>query len=210
MPAEIELKYSLTSAHTMEHMIKDELIQHYIKDPFKQSESRSDYYDTQDWTLSEHDFALRVTMLSNMQVAVLKKGNFRSEDVKGLYRGSQWYSPFSGTATIVEDLMDRGAPAEFRDLMEGKSLEPCFYTQLSRNKNTLYLPDRTRVEISFDIGELVADGKHMPLYELGLELLYGSEELLINYSEQLTEKFTMTPVLLTKQERALRFLRSRS
>ena len=39
----------------------------------------------------------------------------------------------------------------------------------------------------------------MPLYELGLELLYGSEELLINYSEQLTEKFTMTPVLLTKQ-----------
>jgi hypothetical protein len=31
MPAEIELKYSLTSAHTMEHMIKDELIQHYIK-----------------------------------------------------------------------------------------------------------------------------------------------------------------------------------
>ena len=33
MPAEIELKYSLTSAHTMEHMIKDELIQHYIKDP---------------------------------------------------------------------------------------------------------------------------------------------------------------------------------
>jgi inorganic triphosphatase YgiF len=43
------------------------------RDPFKQSEIRSDYYDTQDWTLSEHDFALRVTMLSNMQVAVLKK-----------------------------------------------------------------------------------------------------------------------------------------
>jgi triphosphatase len=209
MSAEIEIKYNLPNAHAEEHIIKDEQIQSYIKDPFKLRESRSEYYDTHDWLLSENNYALRITLLNDYKVVVLKQGSLRNEDIKGLYRGNQWFSPFNTIESIVSDLMDRGAPSDFAKLTDGKTLEPCFNTVINKNKNILYLPDRTRVEISFNIGELFAESKHMQLFELGLELLYGSEELFINFSEQLKTKYRLTPVLLSKQESVLRFLRSR-
>jgi inorganic triphosphatase YgiF len=149
-----------------------------------------------------------VTRLDKRQVAVLKRGSFRGE-ITGLYRGSQWYSPFNGLDTLIADLIERGAPPLAAELTEGKPLELCFYTILNRRATTLYLPDRTRIELSFDSGELVAGEKRGLLYELGLELLYGSEELLLDYCEQLRKKFDLSPVLLAKHERALRLLRSR-
>ncbi len=209
MAAEIEFKYSLPNAQFLENLLKDDLILRYVKDSFRTKESCSEYFDTQDWALSDKDFALRITRSEENQVAVLKQGSFRGGGILGLYRGYQWYSPFEGLDTLISDLIERGAPRIIAELTAGKTLGMCFYTILSRKITTLYLPDRTRIEMCFDSGELIADEKRMPVYELGLELLYGSEELLLNYCEQLREKFALSPVVLSKHERALRLLRSR-
>ena len=172
MSAEIEFKYSLPNAQFLENLLMDDLILRYVKDSFRTKESCSEYYDTHDWKLSDKDFALRVTRSEENQVAVLKQGTFTIGDMAGLYRGNQWYSPFNGLDTVISDLLERGAPQIVKDLTMGQKLERCFFTILSRKVTTLYLPDRTRVEMSFDSGELIIDDKRMPLYELGLELLY--------------------------------------
>jgi triphosphatase len=209
MAAEIEVKYALPGAQYIESMLRDELTLKYVKDAFRTKESCSEYYDTHAWELSAASYELRITRSEEPKVAVLKQGAFRDEDMPGLYRGSRWLAPYGGLDTVLSDLIERGAPREIAALAGGKPLELSFYTILSRRYATLYMPDRTRVELCFDVGELIADGKRMPLYELGLELLYGSEDLLLDYCRQLRERFALSPLLLSRHERALRLLRTR-
>ncbi len=209
MAAEIEMKFSLSGPQSIESMLKDELALKYVKDAFRTKESCSEYYDTHAWELSAGSYELRITRSEEPKVAVLKQGTFRDEDMPGLYRGSRWIAPYAGLDTVLPDLIERGAPREIAELADGRPLELCFYTILNRKYATLYMPDRTRVELCFDSGELIAGAKRMPLYELGLELLYGSEDLLLDYCRQLSERFSLSPMLLSRHERALRLLRTR-
>ena len=66
-----------------------------------------------------------------------------------------------------------------------------------------------RAELSLDRGTLTAGEKSEPFYELGLELLYGKSEDLTAFCEQLMQHFSISPAMLTKQQRALRLIRSR-
>ena len=82
-----------------------------------------------------------------------------------------------------------------------------YFTIYSRKSTTLYLPDRTRLEMAFDSGELVLGSKRQPFYELALELLFGDEGPMLTYCQQLGERFHLPPVLLTREQQALQLLK---
>ena len=105
--------------------------------------------------------------------------------------------------------MRRGAPAAFRETASASPLRRWFCTESQRLSTTLYLPDRTRVSMDFDNGELVVDDKRQPTYYLFFELLFGDVELLLNYCEQVQERFGLSTVQLSREQMALRLMRSR-
>jgi inorganic triphosphatase YgiF len=209
MASEIEIKLTLPDKFSVERIIGDEFFTRYIKDEFTVRETLSEYYDTPDWALAENDYFLRIRELNGRHVAVLKQGRIDAAESPGLFTGQQWLCFFDGAETVLERLIDRAAPPALVEIVGGQPLAPCFHADYTRRYTALYMPDMVRIELSFDIGELRAEGKSEPLYEMGLELLYGGTASLLNFSAQLREYFDLPPTLLTKQQRALRLLRSR-
>ncbi|NLO48514.1 MAG: CYTH domain-containing protein [Clostridiales bacterium] len=209
MSSEIEVKLMLPDKFILDKITKDEFLSRYIKDDPIIRETYSEYYDTPDWVLEKHGYILRVRRTDNVSVAALKFGRIDNVEFPGLFNGHQWLCLFNSTETIISDLIERTAPEEILQIVGDKKLSVCFQSEYVRKYTTLYLPDRVRLELSLDDGRLICENKSEPLYELGLELLYGNMAALMNFSTQLMEHFGLQPTLLTKQQRALRLIRSR-
>jgi hypothetical protein len=103
---------------------------------------------------------------------------------------------------MLSALKERGAPEEFLELAAGKELTQHFVIAHSSKSTTLYLPDRTRICMSFDSGVMTAGGRSAPCYELSMDLLFGEEGQLINYCQQIQDRFELPPVLRSRQQRA--------
>ena len=110
---------------------------------------------------------------------------------------------------MVDALAHRGAPLSFLSIARGAELVCHFQIDHSSKSTTLYLPDRTRVSMDFDEGMILVEDKRQPTYFLFFELLFGDESLLLNYCEQVQAQFRLSPVQLSRQQMALRILRSR-
>ena len=209
MSTEIEIKLVLPNAATIERILDDEFVLRYVKDEFISVEMHSAYYDTADWILAQKDYMLRVRTVNGTQIATLKHGSIDPAQHPGLFHCRQWKCRFMESDELVSALIARGAPQEIEELLKGKQLVQAFHSDYRRRHATLYLPDMLRAELSLDRGTLNAEEKSEPLYELGLELLYGKSEDMTAYCEQLMHHFSISPALLTKQQRALRLIRSR-
>lgn len=209
MPSVIRIQYQLPNAQYLDKLLTDDLILRYVKDAYDLSEHCVEYYDTPDWALTEAGFSLGVTRAQEIPVVSLVRGDIETGGQPGLYRGEKWVAPFDKPENAAEALLGRGAPPAFGELASSRQLALRFFVIHSSKSTTLYLPDRVRVEMSFNSGQLVADTKREPVYELGLELLFGDEQPLLNYCEQLCQRFDLKPVLLSRAQKALRLLRSR-
>lgn len=210
MSSEIELKLLLPNEHALEKIKSDDILARYYKDDFVLRQTYSEYLDTPDWDLEQNDYILRIRNKGEYSVASLKHGDIDNNHYPGLFTGRSWLCYYSGPDRVVSDLLERAAPAEIADITEKKSLSVCFSSEYKRQYTTLYMPDRVRVELTLDEGLLHCDGKSEPLYHMGLELLFGDTGALLILATQLMEHFDLKPELLTKQQRALRLIRSRS
>lgn len=209
MPSIIRVQYTLPDAQFLNELLRDDLILRYVKDDYSRSEHCLEFYDTDNWSLMDHGFSLGVTRSQEIPVIELQQGLRLSSDFPGLYHGRQFIAPFGSEEDLVEPLMKRGAPETFRETAASAPLRQWFYTLSHRLSTTLYLPDRTRVSMDFDNGEIVVEDKRQSTYFLFFELLFGDESLLLNYCEQVQAQFRLSPVQLSRQQMALRILRSR-
>jgi inorganic triphosphatase YgiF len=188
MAAKIELKISLDSRETAERLMRDEFFTRFMKDDFRSRDVKCDYYDTPDGELSKINAVLRVKNINYVNVADLKLGT-RNEG--GLFQGQQWLCKFGGIDRVLADLREHGAPPELEQVTA-----PLIITRVERFKRfaaTLYMPDQVRVELSFDI---YADStEHSAIISsaatLGLELLFGAGDELMNYIEELKKEFSL-------------------
>lgn len=209
MPTVVRMQYALPDAQFLNNLLTDDLILRYVKDDYENGEQCIEFYDTRDWMLAASGFSLGVTRSQEIPVSILNQGKRQSDSMPGLYTGIEWIAPFTDLAHCVSLLRGRGAPEALETAIGHKPLTRCFYT-ISRTKSTtLYLPDRTRIDMTFDNGELVAENKRQPVYALYLELLYGDKAPLFHYCHQLSDHFQLSPVLLSRHQQALRLLRSR-
>ena len=209
MSSVIRVQYWLQDAQVLDEMLRDDLILRYVKDDYSRSEHCIEFYDTDNWSLMNHGFSLGISRTQSIPVIELQQGLRIQSDFPGLYHGNQFIAPFEAEDDLVEPLMKRGAPYAFRDTALSAPLRRWFSTDSQRLSTTLYLPDRTRVDLSFDNGEVVVEEKRQPAYFLFFELLFGDERLLLNYCQQVAEHFQLAPVQLSRQQMALRILRSR-
>ena len=209
MPSIVRVQYTLPNAQFLDELLRDDLILRYVKDDYSRSQHRLEFYDTDNWSLMSRGFSLGVTRSQEIPVIELQQGLRLRQDFPGLYEGRQFIAPFEDEGDLIEPLMKRGAPEAFRDTASSAPLHRWFCTESDRLSTTLYLPDRTRVSMDFDGGVIVVEEKRQPAYYLFFELLFGDVSLLLNYCEQVQEKFGLSPVQLSRQQMALRILRSR-
>ncbi len=209
MPSVIRVQYTLPDAQFLNELLRDDLILRYVKDDYSRSEHLIEFYDTDNWALMSRGLSLGVTRSQQIPVIELQQGLRIQSDFPGLYHGYQFIAPFEREDDLVEPLMRRGAPAAFRETASASPLRRWFCTESQRLSTTLYLPDRTRVSMDFDEGMILVEDKRQPTYFLFFELLFGDESLLLNYCEQVQAQFRLSPVQLSRQQMALRILRSR-
>ena len=209
MPTVVRVQYSLPDAQFLNELLRDDLILRYVKDDYSRSEHCLEFYDTDNWSLMSRGFSLSITRSRQIPVIELQQGLRLRREFPGLYEGIQYVAPYEQEGDMVEPLMLRGAPQSFRETASSAPLRHWFDTVAHRLSTTLYLPDRTRVSMDVDNGELVVDDKRQPTYYLFFELLFGDVELLLNYCEQVQERFGLSTVQLSREQMALRLMRSR-
>lgn len=202
----IRIQYSLPNAQDLDRLLADDLILRYVKDGYVFSEHCVEAYDYGDWTLARSGFSLSVIRTLEIPVVKLLRGHIDAAQSPGLFRGEQWIAPFLRAEDMVQALAEQASPPELLTLTAGLKPEQRFFILYSRKATTLYLPERTRVEMRFDSGELVVGGQRRPLHELSLELLFGDERLFLNHCQQLFRRFSLTPVLLSRSRMAQQLL----
>lgn len=160
------------------------------------------YYDTPKKTLHKQRVALRVRRLGSSAkpeyVQTLKIGG---SGHSALSQRGEWETPVPGAELDASALastpwtqMDPGGDV-FRALM------PCFFTAFERVSWTVRKRDGSAVEVSLDIGQIVADGKSLPLCELELELLAGAPAALFGLARQIARTLAVMPEHRSKAER---------
>ena len=208
MPSATRIQYGLPSEAYMDKLLTDDLILRYVKDNYEFSKHRTEFYDTPDWRLTKEHYSMDVDRDLSIPTVHLARARLTPDDLPGLLHGDTWTAPFEGVDTMVDALAHRGAPLGFLSIARGAELVCHFEIAHSSQSTTLYLPDRTRICMSFDDSVIMAGGKEERSFELCMDLLFGEEQQLIIYCQQIRERFGLPPVLLSREMRAQRLLAS--
>ena len=206
MPSATRIQYQLPSENDMDRLLSDDLILRYVKDDFEYGKYLTEFYDTEDWSLARSAYSTDVERDLALPVVHLARARLTPDDLPGLLRGDTWTAPFESVETMVDALAQRGAPQEYVDLARGRELVRHFSIAHSSKSTTLYLPDRTRLCMAFDSMVMTAGGREERSYELVMDLLFGEERQLVNYCQQIRDRFGLPPVLLSREQRALRLM----
>ncbi len=208
MPSATRIQYELPSEDFLDRLLTDDLILRYVKDDYEFSRLRTEFYDTEDWLLTAKGYSLDATPELAIPACHLAKGFVWSKELPGLFRGQTWTAPFEGPETMAAALGDRGAPAEFLELAADKALVKHFEISQSNQSTTLYLPDRTRICMAFEDMRITAGKLEERRFVLSMDLLFGEENQLINYCQQIRERFNLPPVIHSRQQRAMHLIQS--
>lgn len=160
------------------------------------------YYDTPKKTLHRQRVALRVRRLgSDAEPAYVQTLKIGGNGHSALSQRGEWETPVHGAALDAAALaatpwaqMDPGGDV-FR------ALTPCFVTAFERVSWVVRKRDGSAVEVSLDIGQIVANGKTLPLCELELELLAGAPAALFALARQIAGTLAVMPEHRSKAER---------
>jgi hypothetical protein len=206
MPSATRIQYELPSEAYMDQLLTDDLILRYVKDNYEYSKHSTEFYDTPDWRLTRASYSMDVDRDLSIPIVHLARARLTPEDLPGLLHGDTWTAPFEDVDTMVDALARRGAPSEFLAIARGAELVCHFRIAHSSKSTTLYLPDRTRICMSFDNSVMTAGGREGRSYELCMDLLFGEEAQLINYCQQIRERFDLPPVLLSREMKARKLM----
>lgn len=151
------------------------------------------YYDTPDGALSARHITLRRRMENGVSVCTVKTP--LADGSRG-----EWERKCEDPATMVEELLEIGAPEELAELTRGGTLPLCGarFTRLARTVSG----DGWAVELALDRGVLTGGGKELPLSELEVELKSGPDEATVAFAQGLAEKYGLKPQKKSKFRRA--------
>ncbi len=161
---------------------------------------RSIYFDTPDFRLAERGVALRVRRAGRRWLQTLKT---EGEKGGGLSKRLELETAVSGPAPDFSRLpaavADGLIPVNLR-----AALAPVYETRFQRTAWNLRAPDRSRVEVALDVGEILAGGKSEALCEVELELKSGSAEALYALAQTFASQVLLIPFDASKAQRGTR------
>jgi inorganic triphosphatase YgiF len=170
------------------------------------------YFDTPDETLRAQRSALRLRCVSDAPWKSVKTG-FAPE--------GEWIQTFKSAGTSLGGLSERGEwesreaigslnetalrKTPWSDLdADGRlfaALRPCFDTRCRRTTWQLQRYRGASIEVAFDVGEIVAEGRSLPILELELELKSGPAESLFALAQTIAHSIAVLPCDASKAER---------
>jgi inorganic triphosphatase YgiF len=204
---ECEIKLAIDAAGAARLKKSPVLRDHALSKP-EEREHVDRYFDTPDFTLWKHGFALRVRSAGERHVQTLKGGG---SALAGLHRRTELEAEIH-TETPDPDLFARQLHEALPQLAHklgnkpgdghGLQLEPVFVNRTRRTSWMIALPDGGgQVECALDIGELQHDERAVPVRELELEMKDGDPARLYDLARQVHEAVPVRIENISKAER---------
>jgi inorganic triphosphatase YgiF len=160
------------------------------------------YFDTADFTLWQHGFALRVRSEGTRHVQTLKGGG---TVVAGLHRRVELESEVASDEpdlALFSRQLREALPALAKQFGKHEvALAPVFANRTRRASWMLELADGVQVECALDIGELQRGDRALPVRELELEMKAGDPAQLYELARQVHEAVPVRIENISKAER---------
>ena len=194
MPAEsvpeLELKFQLDAGAV------DALADVFPPNEASVSQLHAVYFDTATHAARDGGFSLRVRRKGGVFIQTLKH-----RAGGGLFQRDEWETEVAGLALDLALLASTPLAAAIGD----ETLAPVFVVEVERRLHT-WIDGETEIEVSFDAGHILADGRREPVSEMELELLAGSPEALFALARALQAKAALTPAYESKADRGYRLV----
>ena len=209
-PEEIELKLALPTTDPLglaRRLTRTPLLAR--RKPTQQT-LHNIYYDTPGQDLYEERVALRLRRVGSSTDPqwrqTLKMGG-RSDSALS-HRG-EWEVPLAGAELSREALEATPWPEFDPDGSRFDALVPCLVTAFERTSWSVRRRGGSVVEVSLDIGQIVAGDQCAPLCELELELVAGEPSALFEVAQQIARSVAVLPLNISKGERGYALLQDR-
>lgn len=204
---ECEIKLAVDAASATQIRKSPVLRDHAVTNP-EEHEHVDRYFDTHDFTLWKHGFALCVRTDGEHHVQTLKGGG---SALAGLHRRTELEGEVATEAPDPElfaHQLGEALPSLARKLAANKldgghgvQLEPVFVNRTKRTSWQLALPDGSQVECALDIGELQHGERAVQVRELELEMKDGEPARLYELARQVHESVPVRIENVSKAER---------
>jgi inorganic triphosphatase YgiF len=160
------------------------------------------YFDTADFTLWQHGYALRVRSEGTRHVQTLKGGG---TVVAGLHRRLELEAEVASSEPdreLFARQLGEALPALARQFGKHEApLEPVFVNKVKRAAWLLELDDGVQVECALDTGELQRGDRALPVRELELEMKQGEPARLYELARRVHETVPVRIENVSKAER---------
>ena len=206
---ELEMKYSIPDKETADAIWEDGFLSS-ISDMSSAEKvvMKAVYFDTDDRVLAAHDAALRVRSEGDYSFATLK-WNGTSED--GLHEREELNVPVRDETSFIKldaDMFNESEDGRaLMKLTEGKELRNLLETRFLRKRIRVDFEGNI-IELAIDTGSIITDAGDEPIMELELELFAGDRGALKRLGDDLSERYGLKPLNISKFARGLALLAS--
>lgn len=206
---EIEMKYGISDKGCADKIWGDNYLKEIGEEASRETlHMKAAYFDTEDYTLLDHDIAFRVRLEGSRVVASLK-WNGTSEG--GLHTREEINVPLGS-----EDCLINPSPSIFCESVEGRDMMALVDNKPLHNLLEIRsLRRKIRVdtgksicEVAIDTGEISTDYGDLPICELEIELFSGSKEDVSAIGNVLAEKYGLAPEDRSKYARGLALIKN--
>jgi inorganic triphosphatase YgiF len=201
-PQEVELKLALLSAPLatlVKRLAQIQTLRHH--QPSSQL-VHNVYYDTPAQNLRQQSVALRIRRIGgSAKPQWLQTLKTAGRCDSALSQRGEWEVPVASAKLSLSAL--KSTPWKTIDLA-GKifpALAPIFVTSFKRTSWSVPGVDGSLVEVSLDIGRIVAGPKSTPVCELELELMAGRPAVLFDLAHQISRTVALMPAGASKSAR---------
>jgi inorganic triphosphatase YgiF len=201
---EIELKYAIPGKDIAEIIWRDaDLIEMEEAGSREKLSFKAAYFDTENGILAANDIAFRVRQEGSRVIATLK---WSGKNEGPLHTREEINVPIDGEACLIMPdptiFKESEIGRQLLGLIEGKQLISFVEVGFLRRRIRVDTGNSI-IEVSIDIGEIVADSGSLPIYELELELFSGKQDDLIDLGKKLANRYSLAPEELSKYARGL-------
>ena len=169
---EIELKLNLLEDHPR-NLHEHALVNHYAKAPPISFDLHTRYFDTEEYDLLRAGIALRIR--EDEAGGFVQTVKSKGKQAQGLHQREEWHSELSSNRIDLGLVEPPELRKQLKEISEKHSIVPLFHTLFSRTSWLLELDNGCEVELVMDLGEVACGEISVPIQEIELELVKGSE-----------------------------------
>jgi triphosphatase len=166
---ETELKLALTQT-SLRRLIRSPLWSVWRTSDERQR-LQTMYFDTPDGALVREGIALRVRRVARRWVQTVKGGG---GSIGGLHRREEAEAVVAGPRPELAKLPATSLSGALGEAAVRENLSVVFETRFDRLARTVHMNSGTTIEVAFDRGSVIADGRESAICEVELELKAGT------------------------------------